>query len=254
MFAICTSVDRKSLCYIADVLFIGYVQLITSLISVFYTTAQFPQQVRLLDKEETRIKFFSKATAALFISRTLIIGSRIVAFLMFACLFRNWLFVVIGFHYLLMFALVSYQMWLAEKKLLQRALYSIVTPFVYIFDYCVNWLHGPTRYWYAMCYVPMFCENVLMSGMVFWRITYGERLARRIMAYRYAVGCLCVMVMFPLGVLVQLAYYRYWHPKIKLDREQIRSEGITMLHPTQLQCLSWSAFRDKVIEQNQLVL
>jgi len=233
--------------------FLGYVQLITSLISVFYTTAQFPQQVRLLDQEETHIKFFSKATAALLVSRTLIISSRIIAFLMFACLFNYWLFFIIGFHCLLMFALVSYQMYLAEKKLLQRVLYSIVTPFVYIFDFCVNWLHGPTRYWYVICYVPMFCENALMCAMVFLQVSYGKRLARRIMGYRLVLGCLCVMVMFPVGVLIQLAYYRYWHPKIKLDKVQVRAEGITSSHPTQLQCLSWSAFRDKVIEQNQLI-
>ena len=205
---------------------------------MFYTTAQFPQQVRLLRPEDDQIKFFSMATGALLIWRTLIVGSRILVFVLFACIFRHWLFVFIGFHYLLMFALVCYQMSLTEKELIQRVLYSIVTPFVYVFDFCVNWLEGPTRYWYVMCYVPMFCENVLMSGLVLW---YASTMPSP--AWYIVPGCVCVMVMFPLGILVQLAYYRYWHPVVR--REQVGPQ------PTQLRCLSWSKFGREVKKANR---
>ena len=232
-------------------LLLGYIQVITSLLNIFYTTAQFPHQVRLLKKEEDQIKFFSKATAALLVWRTLIVGSRILVFVLFASLFHSWLFVVAGFHYLLMFALVFYQMWLSEKKLLRRVLYTVVTPFVYIFDYCVNWLHGPSRYWYLMCYVPMYCENVLMSGLVLWHASTMPS-----PAWYIVPGCVCVVVMFPLGVLIQLAYYSYWHPKVRRTRERTRSEGGEPIinqtsQPTQLRYMSWSEFRHKVIEQNR---
>ena len=237
-----------------DDVFIGYIQLITSLLSIFYTTAQFPQQVRLLEKEEDQIKFFSMATVALLIWRTLIVGSRILVFVLFASLFHYWLFVVVGFHYLLMFALVFYQMRLSNKKLIRRMLYVVVTPFVYVFDFCVNWLQGPSRYWYVMCYVPMFCENVLMSGLVLW---YASTMPSP--AWYIVPGCVCVIVMFPLGVLSQLAYHRYWHPKVRRRRERTRSEsgdGMTekTSQPAQLRHLSWSEFRDKVIEHNRQLI
>ena len=149
-------------------LFIGYIQLITSLANIFYTTALFPQQVRLQRMKKDQIKLLSKATVALLIWRTLIVGLRILVFVLFASLFHYWLFVVVGFHYLLMFALVCYQMRLSIEKPISKIVYIFITPLVYVFDFCVNWLAGPTRYWYVMCYVPMFCENVLMSGLVLW--------------------------------------------------------------------------------------
>jgi len=234
---------------------LGYIQLITSLLNIFYTTATFPHQVRLQKKEENQIKFFSMATLALLTWRTLIVGSRILAFVLFATVFQYWLFVVAGFHYLLMFALVFYQMRLCKKKLIRRVVYNIVTPLVYIFDFCVNWLEGPTRYWYLMSYAPMYSENVLMSGLVLWSASTTPS-----PAWYTVPGCVCVILMFPLGILVQLAYYRYWHPKVRrtCSGEQSRSLGTAaadavyrqIAELTQLRRLSWSSFRDKVFEKN----
>ena len=214
-----------------------YVQLATSLLSIFYTTAQFPQQVRLQRKEEAQIETLSMATVALIAWRSLIVGSRMLVFILFASFFQYWLFVVVGCHYLLMFALVFYQMRFTNHKIIKRVVYNVVTPLVYIFDFCVNWLAGPTTYWFVMCYVPMFCENVLMSGLVLW---YASSTPSP--AWYIAPGCVCVMVMFPLGVLVQLAYYRYWHPKVR----QFKRDKQQATQPTQLRYLTWSEFREKV--------
>ena len=223
---------------IVDMIFTGYVQLITSLLNIFYSTAQFPQQVRLLRPEDAQIKFFSMATAALLIWRTLIVGSRILVFVLFACIFRHWLFVLIGVHYSLMFVMVSYQMsFMKKKELIRHVVYVFVTPFVYIFDFCINWLDGPTRYWYVMCYVPMFCENVLMSGLVLW---YSSTMPS--LAWYIVPGCVGVIAMFPLGILVQLAYYRYWHPVRRPHAE---------LQPTQQRFFSWSRFRKEVEDAQQ---
>jgi len=232
----------------------GYVQLITSLLNTFYTTAQFPQQVRLQKPEETQIRTFSVATGALIVWRTFIVGSRILTFVLFASMFSSWLFVVVGFHYSLMFSLVFYQLRLTENVgLLSRMIYNVVTPFVYIFDFCVNWLAGPTRYWYVMVYVPMYCENLVMSALGLWyaftKPSPGWLLP----------GCVSVVIMFPLGVLVQAAYYRYWHPNVALKvKTQTRGdldEPDTALHrrsrqTTQLRNVRWSTFRDEVFIAN----
>jgi len=208
---------------------LGYIQLITSLLSIFCTTARFSHRVRLQRREENQIKLFSVATVALFIWRSLIIGSRILVFVLFALIFHFWLFVAVGFHYLLMVAFVFYQMRLANKKLLIHAVYNTVTPFVYIFDFCVTWLRGPTSYWYLMSYVLMYCENLLMSGLVLGRVSTMAS-----PAWYMVPGCVCVILMFPLGVLVQLLYYRYWHLKVPLMRPQ---------------CLTFSEFLAKIEEE-----
>jgi len=220
------------------VLFVGYIQLITSLANIFYTTAQFSQQVRLQRRKENQIKLFSKATVTLLIWRTLIVGSRILIFVLFASLFHYWLFAVVGFHYTLMFALVFYQMRLSIEPPIGKIVYNFITPLVYVFDFCINWLAGPTRYWYLVCYVPMFCENVLMSGLVLWYVRSVPN-----PAWYIEPGCACAIVMFPLGILVQVDYYRYWHPNVR--RQQ------TELQPTQLSCLSWSKFRKEIKVANR---
>ena len=230
-------------------LFIGYIQLITSLLSVFYTTAKFTRQVRLQKNEDDQIETFSKATAALIIWRTLIVGSRILVFVLFASLFRFWLFVVVGFHYLLMFAMVFYQLRFSVEPPIGIIVYNIITPFVYIFDFCVNWLAGPTFYWYLICYVPMYCENVLMSALVLWHASTIPS-----PAWYIVPGCVCVTVTFPLGVLIQLAYYRHWHPQVRRRIVESEAADHQTSQPTRIRCLSWSEFRDKVIEQNEYIM
>jgi len=149
-------------------------------------------------------------------------------FVMFALVFQSWLFAFVGFHYLLTFALVLYQMQLRGLPLITRIIYTLITPFAYIFDFCLNWLAGPSRYWYLICYVPMYIENVLMSGLVLWNVSTTPS-----PAWYMVPGCVCVIVMFPLGVLAQLAYYHYWHPTIKT---------------TCLPIMTWSEFLNVVKE------
>jgi len=155
-----------------------------------------------------------------------------MAFVLFASMFRYWLFVVTGFHYLLMFAMVFYQMWLTENELpvIKKTVYNIVTPFVYIFDFCVNWLAGSTRRFYIMCYVPMYCENVLMSGLGLW---YASTTVNP--EWYIVPGCLCVIVMFPIAILAQVAYYRYWHPKRpNAPILELTTEGSDHTHTTHM--------------------
>jgi len=188
---------------------LDYVQLASSVISLL----KFPVQLRLQKNEGIKNKLFSLATLALIIWRTLIIGSRIMIFVLFASMFQSLLYVIIGFHYLLMFAMVFYQMRFTTEPLISKIVYNIVTPFVYIFDFCrMNWLKGPTLYGYVMCYVPMYYENVVMSALVLWHVNTLPS-----PAWYTVPGCICVIVMFPLGVLVQLAYYRYWHTSVKRE-------------------------------------
>jgi len=227
---------------------LGYIQLITSLLSIFYTTAQFPQQVRLQKPEDTQIRTFSVTTVALIVWRSLIVGSRILAFVLFASLFHSWLFVVIGFHYLLMFALVFYQMRLTQHKLYKRVVYNVVTPFVYIFDFCINWLEGPTRYWYVVVYVSIYCENLLMSAL---GLLYASSLPN---AASYVVPCfVCVIVMFPAGILVQVAYYHSWHPKAPIAFKPNSSENnepTRFKQSARFQCMTWSEFENKIKQEN----
>ena len=230
-----------------------YIQLSTSLMSIFFTTATFPHQVRLQQPEGARIKHISFATVALLIWRTLILGARILTFILFALLFRYWLFVVIGFHYLLMFALVFYQMRIIENTLkpIEKIVYNVLTPFVYIFDFCVNWLDGPSRYWYLMCYIPIYCENLIMSSFGLW---YASTMPSP--EWYIVPGCVCALVMFPVGIVAQFAYYRYWHPHSPIARLPVppmSSEVSGSTRETEtayLQLMTWSEFRTEINDSN----
>jgi len=242
--------NEGSLCVADDAMFvllyIDYIQLTTSLLNIFYTTATFPRQVRLMKPEENQIKIFSMATVALIVWRSLIVGSRILAFVLFALLFHYWLFVVTGFHYLLMFALVFYQMRLSNKMLIKCIVYIVVTPFIYMFDFCVNLLSGPTLYWYILVYVSIYCENLLMSALGLW---YASTVPR---AAWYIVPCfVSVIVMFPLGLIAQVIYYRYYHPVQTTQTQSLTVPETTESTPTtRLQFRTWSVFRAKVVEAN----
>jgi len=171
---------------------------------------------------------WSIAKVVMLIGRALLVGSRLLIFALFASFFHYWLFVVVGFHYLLMFVLVCYQMCIVEETLIRHIVYSVVTPFVYIFDFCFNWLAGPTFYWYAMCYIPIYFENVLMSSLLLW---YASRSVSP--AWYIVPFCLCVIVVYPLGAIAQSAYYRYC---------RVRREG-------EKRTMTWSYFRNTVIEE-----
>jgi len=113
-----------------------YIQLTTSLLSIFYTTATLPHQVRVLKPKDKQIKTLSMASVALIIWRSFMVGSRMPAFILFALLFHYWLFVIVGFHYCLMFAVVYNQMRLSKLELSKRVVYTVVT--------------SPNRAWYIM--------------------------------------------------------------------------------------------------------
>ena len=182
------------------------------------------------------------------------VGSRMLAFILFALLFHYWLFVIVGFHYCLMFAVVYNQMRLSKLELSKRAVYTVVTPFIYIFDYCVNCIDGPTRYWYVMVYVLIYCENLLMCSMGLWYANTSPNRAWYIMP-----GCVAVIVMFPLGVLAQLSYYRYWHPnapvmQLTLEENLPENNDASGQQPTEsmwLQHMTWTEFRADVKKANK---
>jgi len=192
------------------------------------------------------MKTFSMATVTLIVGRSLIIGSRMLAFIVFALLFHYWLFVIIGFHYCFMFVMVFYQMSLWEEKFGVSVVCTVVTPFIYIFDFCVNCLSGPSRYWYAMVYVPIYCENLLMCALGLWHASNSTN-----PAWYIVPGCASAIVMFPLGVLAMVLYYRYWHPK----NARSENSGGDFSQPTQstwYQHMSWKEFRADVVKANKI--
>jgi len=217
---------------------LDYVQLVTSLLTIFYSTAKFPRQMRLQLPKDQQISIFSMATLALITWRTFIVGSRIMIFVMFALVFQSWLFVFIGFHYLLTLALVFYQMRLTGFPLITKIVYNLITPLAYVFDFCLNWLEGPSRYWYLICCLPMYCENVVMSALILWNVS---TMASPVWL---VPGCVCVILMFPTGVLVQLTYYHYLHPNVK---KQLTRGGQTTRYSHRM---TWSEFLHKVEEAN----
>jgi len=213
---------------------LGYIQLITSLLNIFYTTARYPYQIRLRTKEDNRIGTFFIGTVGLVVSRTLVVGSRVAMFLLFAKEFHCWLFAVVGFHYLFTFAVVFCQLWFSGENLIHRVVYNIVTPFVYTFDYCIDWMAGPNvnSYWYEILqmgtdtepirlliwHLPTVSENLLIMWLpIIW---FGDENNKHWYAM---IGIICGIVMSGIGGVLQIPCYRYWRPKFERSSEQSRS-------------------------------
>ena len=81
-----------------------------------------------------------------------------------------------------------------------------------------------------------------MSGLVLW---YASTTPSP--AWYMVPGCVSVIVMFPLGVLAQLAYYYNWHPSIK-SKQTIRPQT------TRLPRMTWSEYHTGVVKANDTEL
>jgi len=135
-------------------------------------------------------------------------------FLLIAAAFHYWLFAVVGFHYLFTFAVVFCQLCNTEAKLIHRVVYNIVTPFVYIFDYCIDWIGGPNSDWYLIWLLPMNFEHVIFMLIGGTLLFSDNTEPHHISSYKLAAYT-CSTIMLEFSLLIQWACYRYWYPKFE---------------------------------------
>ena len=142
------------------------------------------------------------------------VASRVVAMVLFASYFKQWLFVAVGAHWIIM------TMWLVCQRTrfctdedgnehpYREKLFSAAVGFMYIFCF-FNTREGMTRKRIVLFYSIMLVENSLFVSM--W---FPHRNFRGAMAVA-ALGVVWGGLVF--GVVCMVLYYRFYHPSLPVQ-------------------------------------
>ncbi|KAJ8034087.1 XK-related protein 6 [Holothuria leucospilota] len=132
------------------------------------------------------------------------ISSRVVALVLFATVFKAYVFLVIGIHWLVMFFWVFLQETDFSSTWLEERLFNAVIAIIYIFCF-FNLKEGTSRYRVFVFYTVIFVENV--GFLMLW---HSSPEAERDIYTE--IGFSIVFGGFFIGVTCMILYYRYLHP------------------------------------------
>ncbi|KAL0276641.1 UNVERIFIED_CONTAM: hypothetical protein PYX00_004171 [Menopon gallinae] len=174
---------------------------ILSLFSVCWALASFSKNVRLQNVH--RLVFTWLGVIFQLLWRLGTVGSRVSALTLYATLYGEWLFLVLGLHWVSMF------LWLISPKNVfhgeqiskkKKTILSLLIAFIYIFSY-INLQQVNHRQKMVTFYVVMLLENALLVAV--W-------LAGVWPEYNFLVPLL-ILVSFFVGICFMGLYYRIFH-------------------------------------------
>ena len=183
-----------------------------SLVSMIWAILAYSKSLR-----DFRKQGYILSAAGLFFQvlwRISVVSSRVVAMVLFASYFKQWLFVAVGAHWIIM------TIWLTCQRTrfctdedgnehpYREKLFSAVIGFIYIFCF-FNTREGMTRKRAVLFYSIILVENSLFVSM--W---YPHRTFRGIMAIT-ALGVVWGGLVF--GIVCMLLYYRFYHPSLPVQ-------------------------------------
>lgn len=101
-----------------------------------------------------------------FLWRICVIGARVLALALFAARYQQYIALVCGIHWLIMFAwIISMRTSFCDNRCEELG-YNAVLGIMFIFCY-FNPVDSPTRYRYSLFYTFLFCENTLLMTMFY---------------------------------------------------------------------------------------
>lgn len=183
-----------------------------SLVSMIWAILAYSKSLR-----DFRKQGYVLSAAGLFFQvlwRISVVTSRVVAMVLFASYFKQWLFVAVGAHWIIM------TMWLICQRTrfctdedgsehpYREKLFSAVIGFIYIFCF-FNTREGMTRK-----RVVLFYSIILVENSLFVSLWYPHRTFRGIMAVT-ALGVVWGGLVF--GIVCMLLYYRFYHPSLPVQ-------------------------------------
>lgn len=183
-----------------------------SLISMIWAILAYSKSLRDFRKQGYKLSLQGLFFQVLW--RTCMVTSRVVAIVLFASYFQQWVFVAVGAHWLIM------TMWLICQRTrfctddegrehpCREKLFCAAIGFMYIFCF-FNTREGMTRKRVVLFYSVMLVENSLFVSM--W---YPHRTFQGLTAF-VALGV--VWGGLALGVLCMILYYRYYHPSLPVQ-------------------------------------
>ncbi|XP_072266163.1 XK-related protein 5 [Pyxicephalus adspersus] len=150
------------------------------------------------------------------------VGTRVMALVVFARVFHFWVFAVAGAHWLVMsFWLVAQQTDVISRPCYWR-LFNILLGAVYVFCF-INVRDGPSRYRVAIFYVIMLLENcillLLATDFLQGAVWSNVKLSVAVMS-GFLIGCAALII-----------YYTLLHPKSTEIYQSCKKSGIHHTKP-----------------------
>nr|KAG5686722.1 hypothetical protein BaRGS_020248 [Batillaria attramentaria] len=137
-----------------------------------------------------------------FVWRVCETGGRVLCIALFASTLENWVFGIVGFHFVVMFVWFVWSD--SDDGVAKKAITGVL--FGYIMVFYMLFHRRPSRYVYLVYYALFYTENVLMLAL--WAVMTSDR-----DAWFYIPAIVTVIVLFLLHIVTQLLYYKCFHPK-----------------------------------------
>lgn len=186
------------------------INIIKSLALFSFSLLSFARYLRLGNEHSKLLQLFSWASVLHFAWRLFMLVARILALVLFAYSFKEFVFIIVGIHFLFSFFLLLGQpdYYFEEKSARDRLLRCA---FTCINTFCFFPLAGEnTRKWAIPYYIVTFIENSIM--VLLWNFYSDFRKVFRTIMVMTEWGT------FLIGVASVLLYYGAFHPSIK-DRK-----------------------------------
>ncbi|KAI1288350.1 XK-related protein 7 [Halotydeus destructor] len=158
-----------------------------------------------------KINLTWQGMATMFLWRIHVIASRMMALALFASVYRHYIAIVCGVHWILMFLwIVSMRTSFCANRLEELG-YNGVLGVMYIFCY-FNPVDSPTRFRYLTFYIFSICENTLLLCLWYFRVNSSFAL------YPFRLHVLALhYVLFAMGLTFMCLYYLLFHPTRSIE-------------------------------------
>ena len=145
--------------------------------------------------------------------RFCVIGCRVIAMAYFAAVMTYWLFIVMAVHFVAMFVWIRFQKtnFSETNRSFLEICYNLVISMIHIFCF-FNVSEGGTFLRYLIFYSVVYVENL---GMVLCAWMYKSE-----PIWYDGPVILFVALVFFVGVIIQLYYYQYVHPKNNVPQKE----------------------------------
>lgn len=141
-----------------------YASLVASVLSTTWAVASFRRSHETLGPGSVVLSWPGSLFRLLW--RVGEIVSRVISLTLFASLYGEWVFLVLGFHWVVMLLCLSIPQAASGEwcgaSMAQRVAFCLVTSYSYMFCY-INLCTARTAVWYTLYYVIMFLENGTLS-------------------------------------------------------------------------------------------
>ncbi|XP_067679346.1 uncharacterized protein [Haliotis asinina] len=173
----------------------------SSLISLAWALTAYADGLRLAYRDLYRRNWFGLAVHWLW--QTFMTSARVMALVMFATVFKAWVFLAAGIHWVAMTIWISVKGTDFGDGVCERGLFQIVAGFMYIFCF-LNLREGRSRYRMLVFYLVFFLENAALVAV--WFTFKGTSSVLDYVTPSVVFGG------FLLGIVCLLLYYRFLHP------------------------------------------